>query len=354
MKAAWSLPRLDILVQDVRHALRLMRRDPSFTVAALATLTLGIGVNTAIFSVAHGVLWRPLPYRDAGRLVMLSSTQRAERGIRTFWTWTPGTYTAMQSRVTALDGVAAYSPDDAHFTGRGEPLTVHALNVSPNFFATLGVHPARGRTFLTGTAAADDDRTAVVSDRLWRSSLNADPSIVGQSVTIDGVPRTVVGIMAPDFSFRATIPRLGALPETDIYLLNRWPGDSGKSAFLFLLGRMKPDVTRQRAESELTALVNDPSIATPGALASEGVLNPNVRTLAHTVALQQYGTETVRALLLILFGAVSFVLLIACVNVANLQMARLTARRGELTVRMALGAGRGRIVRQLLTESIVL
>ena len=344
----------DTLARDIRHAVRMMRRDPGFTFAALATLALGIGLNTAIFSVAYGVLWRPLPYRDPDRLVVLSSTQRTERGVRTFWTWAPGTYAAMRPRVTALDDLAAYSSNDAHFTGRGEPLAVRALNVSPNFFAVLGVHPARGRTFLTDIGTADDDRAAVVSDRLWRSSLNADPGIVGQSVTIDGVPRTVVGVLSPGFSFRATIPRLGALPETDIFLLNRWPGDNGKSAFLFLLGRMKPDVSRQRAESELTAFVNDPSIATAGALAPEGVLSPDVRTLAHAVGLQEYGTETVRALLLIVFGAVSFVLLIACVNVANLQVARLTARRGELAVRMALGAGRGRIVRQLLTEAIVL
>ena len=348
----WTFPTIETLAQDVRHALRLMRRDPAFTVTALATLALGIGLNTAIFSVAYGVLWRPLPYPDADRLVILASAQQTEKGVKTFWSWTPLTYEALRRRAT-LDHLAAYNSIDAQLTGRGEPLQLPALEVSPNFFATLGVNPARGRAFFTGAAAPDDDGTAIVSDRLWRTSLNADPAIVGQSITIDGLPRTIVGVLPPDFSFRPVIS-IGALPEPDILLPNRWPGDTGDSAFLFLLGRMKPGVTRQRAAAELTALVNERSIAPVGALAPEGVLAPNVRILARVIGLQEYGTAPVRTLLVILLGAVSFVLLIACVNVANLQMARLTARRGELSVRMAIGAGRRRIVRQLLTEAVVL
>ena len=230
-----------------------------------------------------------------------------------------------------------------------------AVDVSPNFFATLGVNPARGRAFLTDALASDDDRAAIISDRLWRTSLAADPAIVGQSIIIDGVPRLVVGVLPPNFSFRPVVGN-GAmvLPEADVFLRNRWPGDTGKSRFLFLLGRMTPGVTRERTEAELTALVNDSSIVPRGAIGTEGALAPNVRTLARAAGLQEYGTGSVRALLLILLGAVSFVLLIACVNVANLQMARLSARRGELSVRMALGAGRRRIVRQLLTEAVVL
>jgi predicted permease len=345
---------VETFAQDVRHALRLIRRDPAFTFTALATLALGIGLNTAIFSVAYGVLWRPLPYPGPDRLVILQSAQQTETGVRTFSTWAPVSYEGLRPRVTTLEHLAAYASVTAQLTGRGEPLQLGALDVSPNFFATLGVNPARGRAFPTGAAAPDDDRSAIVSDRLWRTSLGADPAIVGQSVTIDGVPRTVVGVLPPDFSFRPVIPRLGALPEADIFLLNRWPGDTGRSAFLWLLGRMQPGVTQERVEAELTPLVNDSSIAPPGALGTAGALAPNVRTLPRTVALQEYGTESVRPLLLILLGAVSFVLLVACVNVANLQMARLSARRGELSVRMALGASRRRIVGQLLTEAAVL
>jgi predicted permease len=345
----------ETFAHDVRHALRLLRRDPAFTFTALATLALGIGLNTAIFSVAYGVLWRPLPYANPDRLVIVASAQRSERGVRTFWTWAPLSYEGLRPRVTAFEDLAAYNSIDAQLTGGDEPLQVPAVEVSPNFFATLGVGPARGRAFLTGASAPDDDRTAIVSDRLWRTSLEADPAIVGRSITIDGLPRTVVGVLPPDFSFRPVVGNGAlALPEAHIFLPNRWRGDSGKSRFLFLLARMKSGVTQARAEAELTALVSDASIVPTGALGTEGALASNVRTLARVVGLQEYGTGSVRTLLLILLGAVSFVLLIACVNVSNLQMARLTARRGELSVRMALGAGRRRILRQLLTEAVVL
>src|SRR5262245_7335660 len=289
-REAWTFPPVETFAQDVAHALRLLRRDPGFTLTALATLALGIGLNTAIFSVAYGVLWRPLPYPNPARLVIVRSAQQTETGVRTFWTWAPVTYEALRPLVTTLDHLAAYTSIDAQLTGRGEPLQVRALDVSPNFFATLEVTPARGRAFLTGAAAPDDDRAAIVSDRLWRTSLNADPAIVGQSITIDGLPRTVVAVLPPDFSFRPVVPRLGALPEADVFLPNRWPGDTGKGAFLWLLGRMKSAVTQERVEAELTTLVNDSSIASAGALAPEGALAPNVRTRARAVGLRESGT----------------------------------------------------------------
>jgi predicted permease len=350
----WGFPRVETLAQDVRHALRLLRRDPGFAFTALATLALGVGLNTSVFSVAYGVLWRPLPYPNPDRLIIVTSAQQTATGVKAFSTWPRVTYEGLRSRATTLDHLAAYASIDVQLTGRGEPLQLPALDVSPNFFATLGVSPARGRAFLHDATAPEDDRAAIVSDRLWRRSLGADPTIVGRSITLDGVPRTVVGVLPPDFTFRLVIPRLGALPEADVFLPNRWAGSAGSNASLALLGRMKRGVKRERVEAELTALVNDPSIAPTGALTSAGVFAGNARTLARTLGLQEQGTQSARPLLLILLGAVSFVLLIACVNVANLQMARLTARRGELSVRMALGAGRGRIVRQLLTEAVVL
>jgi putative ABC transport system permease protein len=347
------LATVETFAQDVRHALRLMRREPAFTLTALATLALGIGLNTAIFSVAYGVLWRPLPFPNPDRLIVISSAQQTETGIKMFGTWAPVSYEGLRPRVTTLESLAAYNTINAELTGRGEPVEVPAIDVSPNFFDVLGVRPARGRAFLTGAAAPDDDQSVIVSDRFWRTTLKADPGIVGQSITLGGLPRTIVGVLPPEFSFRPVI-RMGTLPERDIFLPNRWQGDPGTSAFLVLLGRVKSGVTQARAEAELSSLVSDPSIAPAGALAQAGPFAADARTIARTFGLQDYGTESVRTLLLILVGAVSSVLLIACVNVANLQMARLTARRGELSVRMALGAGRGRIVRQLLTEAIVL
>ena len=352
----WTFPALQAFAQDTRHAVRLMRRDPAYTFTALATLALGIGLNTAIFSVAYGVLWRPLPYADPDRLVMVASAQQTGRGPRTFSTWTPGSFDALRQAATTFDHLSAYTSGDTLLTGRGEPRQVATLDVSANFLTTLGVNPRLGRAFLTGVSAADDDGTAIVSDRLWRTALHGDPAVVGQTITIDGVPRTIVGVMPPDFSFRPVIRGGFALPEVEVFLPNRWPGDPGTSAFLFLLGRMKPGMTQERVESELTALVNDPSIAAASARAvgMEGTRATDVASRALVVSLQEYGTASVRTLLLILLAAVSFVLVIACVNVANLQMVRLSGRRGELSVRMALGAARRRIVRQLLTEAVVL
>jgi putative ABC transport system permease protein len=349
----WLFSAVETFVQDTRHALRLLKRDPTFTLTALGTLALGIGLNTAIVTVAYGVLWRPLPYRNPDRLVAILSAQETPTGIRSFYTWTPEGYLEFSARASTLDDVAGHSNLAAQLTGHGEPRQLRGLEVTPNFFTVLGVTPALGRTFLAGSGAIDDDRSVVISDRLWRSALQSDPMILGRTITLDGLPRTVVGVMPRDFVYRPRTP-FGELPAIDVWIQNRWAGDrphplwdpkaGRRNAFLWLAGRLKAGIDSSRAQAELTAIMREEA----------GAPNPNAKGVAQVLSLHEHIVGPVRRLLLILVGAVTFVLLIACVNVANLQMARLSARRMELSIRSALGAGRRRLVRQLLTEAVVL
>lgn len=341
------------LVRNLRWAFRSLRRDPLPTLAAAATIALGVGLNTAVFSVADAVLWKPLPYKDPDRLVVITGLQRTGTGPGTFSTWAAVTCDGLRRRTTTLEMLAAYRPFDVELSGRGEPIHVPALEVSPDFFATLGVAPALGRPFLDGAAAVDDEYSAIVSDRFWRSQLGADPAILGDSVIIDGQARTVVGILPRDLRFRPVVSN-GPLPASDVFLPLRTSADALTCASFFLLGRLRAGATEPQAEAELTSLLADRSLIPTGTVTAAGRLDPQSPIVVRTPRLQHYGVGPARAHLLMLLGAVSFVLLIACVNVAGLQLARLAARQNELAIRMALGAGRRRLLRQLLTEAIML
>ncbi len=337
----WMSPGLaafEALVQDLRHAVRLLRRNPGFTVTALCTLALGIGLNTAIFSIVYGVLLKPLGYREPSRLVAVVPGH-----------WFPFDYHQLASHNQTFDGLAAFTGSSAHLTGLGEPQQLWGLDVTPNFLDVLGLNLALGRGFVHhGNADAttnDDAGSVIISDHLWRAAFNGDANVLGRTITLDGHAKTIIGVLQPDFAFRLATQH--DLDGTDLIALNVQPDQERHNAFLTVIGRLRPEATREQAEADLQAT-------------SRWIEQqfPDKRIAGRTLQVvdlqsQVVGTDAPR-LLWVLAGAVLLVLLIVCVNIANLQLARWSSRRTELSVRMALGAGRARLVRQLVSESLVL
>ncbi len=330
---------MQTLWQDIRFGLRMLIRKPGFTLVAVITLALGIGANTAIFSVVDAVLLRQLPYPEAGRLVFLWSTLES-RGVPQSSSSMPD-YREWRDQNQSFDSLAGFYYGDFNLsTAGGEPERVQGAYITHNLFDTLKVAPARGRSFAPDEDKFGQHRVALLSHGLWQRRFASDANIVGRSIRLGGQSFTVVGVMPP------AMPFFDNTPEVELWTPIAFaPGDSldtRNNHFVNLVGRLKEGVTREQAQVDVSRI----------ALAMEEI-DPNNKGLgALIVPVQEQLVGESRTALLVLLGAVVFVLLVACVNVANLFLARASAREKELAVRASLGANRARLIRQMVSECL--
>ena len=328
---------METLLDDIRYAARSLRRAPGFTLVAVVTLALGIGANTAIFSVVNRLLFRPFPFLDTDRLVNVWAT--APRGVNDHNEASPADFRDWRAGAQGFDHLVAHVWWTANFTGGEQPERIQGFRVSPDYFDALGLRPLLGRTFQAGDDEPGKDALVILSHGLWQRRFGGDAEVIGTTVSINGISRQVIGVMPPAVRYPAPAEAWAPFSMTAEGWANR------RAHFLLVTGRLKAGVTADQGRAELATLGARLAEQYPGTNTGWGV---DIRPLLSD------STRMIAPMLYVLFGAVGFVLLIACANVANLMLARASGRGRELAIRVALGAVRVRIARLVLTESVLL
>ena len=329
---------------DLANAVRSLGKSPGYTFVAALTLALGIGANTAIFSVVNDVLLRDLPYAEPQRLVMLWE-ENVGRGHLTN-TVSPANFLDWRERATSFSSVAGFFDRTFTLTGEGDPHDVDATGVTPNLFEMLGAHPQLGRLLSAEDEKPESPLAVVLSDKYWRAQFGADPGVIGRRITLSGSPANIVGVMPRDFGFYVKDASFNRAPPA-FWVQARFDASHRvrRGRYMAALGQLRPGVTLEQARAEMAAIATSLEQQNPQFNKGWGV---------NVVPLREQITGEIRPVLLLVFGAVCLTLFVACANVVNLQLVRASARAREFTVRAALGASRGRLIRFLLIENVVL